>query len=80
MLLNLGLQLNIKVSEDEIKDVLAHFGIYKVDEILHKYGQSTLSYLLTIAKIHEQVPVTFPDHETLPDGNSYFLLLFSILY
>ena len=69
------------LSEEESEEVLRHFGgMYNVDTILHNFGHSTLSYLATIAKNYQKVPVTFPDHVTIPDGKSYFLLLFSVLY
>jgi hypothetical protein len=68
------------LSEDQSEEVLIHFGgMDKVDRILYKFGHSTLSYLPTIAKEYQKVPVTFPDHVTIPDGKSYFLLLFLLL-
>ena len=77
MLADFGLQLEPHVSWNEMREVFAKFGgVDKVEEILQKFGHSTLSYLPIIAKNHELVPVTFPDHVTLADGKSYFLLLF----
>ena len=75
MLQNLGLK------KKQSEEVLRHFGgIYEVGRILNKYGDGTISYLPTIVKYFKEVPVTFPDHATLGDGKSYFLLLFSVLY
>ena len=69
------------LSEEESEEVLTHFGgRYKVERILQKFGYETLSFMATIVKYFKEVPVTFPDHVTLPDGKSYFLLLFSVLY
>ena len=72
---------NFGLSEEESEEVLRHFGgRYKVERILQKFGYETLSFLATIVKYFKEVPVTFPDHVTVPDGKSYFLLLFSVLY
>ena len=69
------------LSEEQSEEVLGHFGgRYKVERILQKFGYETLSFMATIVKYFKEVPVTFPDHVTLPDGKSYFLLLFSVLY
>ena len=69
------------LNEEQSEEVSRHFGgIYEVDRILNKYGDETISYLPTIVKYFKEVPVTFPDHATLADGKSYFLLLFSVLY
>ena len=77
MLTDFGSQLEPPVSRKEMTEVFEKFGgVDRVEEILHKFGHSTLSYLHIIAKNHELVPVTFPDHVTLADGKSYFLLLF----
>ena len=69
------------LTENQSKKVLRHFGGEdEVDRILHKFGHGTTSFLPTIVDNFKEVPVTFPDHVTLPDGKSYFLLLFSVLY
>ena len=69
------------LTENQSEAVLTHFGgEYEVDTILHKYGHGTATFLPTIVEYFKEVPVTFPDHVTVPDGKSYFLLLFSVLY